>query len=141
MHAVNGRNSRDVKGTHHHCQFKKWLAKFPVLAAATAMIQTKGVLAVLCVRPRQGAVRPALFHNHFSAYRPAWCMRRIYARPASARLTEGRPPREGLTPRPPAACRTLGKVTCLATGLRPSVLFPRSVFADCDKPATAPARY
>ena len=30
--------------------------------------------------------------------------------------TEGQPPNEGLTPRPPAACKMRGKVT---TGLRP----------------------
>jgi len=69
------------------------------------MVQAKRVNCCLRARPQQDVARPA------RAYRNISFERLCLSEHGQTIRTEGQPPSEGLTPRPPAACRTRGKVT------------------------------
>ena len=72
------------------------------------MVQAKRVSCCLKARPQQDVARPARANRDISFER-LWLSEQD--RTIEFKRTEGQPPSEGLTPRPPAACRTRGKVT------------------------------
>ena len=72
------------------------------------MVQAERVNCCLRARPQQDVARPALAERNISFER-LWLSEQN--RTIQLKRTEGQPPSEGLTPRPPAACRTRWKVT------------------------------
>ncbi len=100
-----------------------------------AMVQAKRVSCCLKARPQQDVARPASAYRNISFER-LWLSEQD--RTMKLERTEGQPPSEGLTPRPPAACRTREKVTA---GLGLAGYLPRSVLASCIKPAPLTAGY